>query len=861
MAYGQTGSGKTYTMGSEHGGGSSASCDPSASASSQQRLGLIPRFMSDIFSSLNSLSNNESSTPDKSNGCSNEEERSTISASFLEVYGEDVHDLLDEDGNSRANPLPLREDSSGAVSVVGLRTVHVASAEEALGVLHAGTLQRTTAATLMNHSSSRSHAIFVVILERTTKNNGVDMSAVSRFTFVDLAGSERLKKTGAEGTRAREGIKINEGLLALGNVINALADEERLAKGTKVHVPYRQSKLTRLVQDALGGNSQTFFLACVSPSDTNASETLSTLHYANRARNIKNAPTKNVDAHALELQRLHIINNILQCELVKERFVALIGSPSSKSSTEKEESDAIGILKEELFQKQEVQDYLNRLYRAAEGKQGLSSITPSFSFEMRPPASNCAVLSSFLPPPLPSRSINSNAGHNNQIGSLISAHNVSHDAASGDTFEVNPDEDMAILDQLLELQNHDQEFDQAQKHGQEELRKVEGELEEQEELLLQLRESLKVYHSMKEKYELLMTEVQGLEKEKTDLAIQLEHATVDPTKGCSVSIKKKLEKVESSLSRARSETRRHQEMYRKAEQEAQKCRSLENKISHLKQGKAALMRKQKEAAAKHREFMETKAREIQALKRKERKTGKQLTKLEAECRQYKATLERRKEYGHKMAAKLKQTETHLMRLLAMRKRELHDRYKSKNKKNGVYRMSFCRPSISNDGVNTDNAFAEDSSEEVSSIRFLLEKMVSDRVAQADVKLRFESRVEKYGSIMRSIASEMKTLNKMKADRANADPDLMRDCEQQLEGLELELELVHSELEDLRSRLPQDDDDGTKAEDNETILISKLAAPIVRTLLWGMLDEITDAAVRLLFIDNIIYFQNIILAFD
>mmetsp|Transcript_39711 Transcript_39711/g.58002 ORF Transcript_39711/g.58002 Transcript_39711/m.58002 type:complete len:92 (+) Transcript_39711:123-398(+) len=91
-----------------------------------------------------------------------------------------------------------------------------------------------------------------------------------------------MKKTGAEGERAREGIKTNEGLLALGNVINALADDQRLAKNEKVHVPYRQSKLTRLLHDALGGNSQTLFLACVSPSDTNASETLSTLQYANR---------------------------------------------------------------------------------------------------------------------------------------------------------------------------------------------------------------------------------------------------------------------------------------------------------------------------------------------------------------------------------------------------------------------------------------------------------------------------------------------------------------------------------------------------------------------------------------------------
>ena len=173
----------------------------------------------------------------------------------------------------------------------------------------------------MNFTSSRSHAVFTVNLQQTTRSSdGDEIHSHSRFTFVDLAGSERMKKTGAEGERAKEGIKINEGLLALGNVINALADEERLAKGERVHVPYRQSKLTRLLQDALGGNSQTLFLACVSPSDTNASETLSTLHYANRARNIKNAPTRNVDATAEELRRLRTLTNLLKCELIKERF-------------------------------------------------------------------------------------------------------------------------------------------------------------------------------------------------------------------------------------------------------------------------------------------------------------------------------------------------------------------------------------------------------------------------------------------------------------------------------------------------------------------------------------------------------------
>ncbi|EED95723.1 predicted protein, partial [Thalassiosira pseudonana CCMP1335] len=267
LAYGMTGSGKTYTMGSE------ANVEDLQSGSLSERDGLIPRFVADIFTMLGERN---SSLVDYK-----------VSASFLEVYGEAIHDLLDEDRQS----LKLREDSKGEVFVVGLSTVPVINDAEAMGILNTGTMNRTTAATLMNCTSSRSHAVFTINLQQTTRGSeGVDITTTSRLTFVDLAGSERMKKTGAEGERMREGIKINEGLLALGNVINALGDEERLAKGEKVHVPYRQSKLTRLLQDALGGNSQTLFLACVSPSDTNASETISTLQYANRARNIRNAP-------------------------------------------------------------------------------------------------------------------------------------------------------------------------------------------------------------------------------------------------------------------------------------------------------------------------------------------------------------------------------------------------------------------------------------------------------------------------------------------------------------------------------------------------------------------------------------------
>ncbi|KAL9543052.1 hypothetical protein MBANPS3_008295 [Mucor bainieri] len=307
LAYGQTGSGKTFSMGTaldEH------------TDSDQQ--GVVPRFIYDLFNRLN----------DKKQAQKLQEFQ--VFVSFLELYNEDFVDLLNAysqqshnnnnnnnyNNRKRSNsvshfaPPPcevqIREDVHGQIYWSGVREELCSTPDELLRYLTKGSLCRTTGSTDMNSVSSRSHAIFSVILKQkvpasaeddeehpagdsNSHQEQADNTIVSKFHFVDLAGSERLKRTKAEGNRAREGISINSGLLALGNVISALGDESRKS----VHIPYRDSKLTRLLQDSLGGNSQTLMMACVSPSDSNFLETLSTLKYANRARNIKNKVTIN----------------------------------------------------------------------------------------------------------------------------------------------------------------------------------------------------------------------------------------------------------------------------------------------------------------------------------------------------------------------------------------------------------------------------------------------------------------------------------------------------------------------------------------------------------------------------------------
>lgn len=205
----------------------------------------------------------------------------------MEIYQEEVHDLLDPSTSAKA--INVREDANGNIVIVGVTELEVCNLDDLVRLYNQGSLVRTTGATNMNEGSSRSHAIFTITLHQQIKKHGGTEYYASKFHLVDLAGSERNRKTGATGLRFKESITINTGLLALGNVISALGDEKHKAK----HVPYRDSKLTRLLQDSLGGNARTVMIACVSPSDNHLDETLNTLRYADRARHIKNKPIIN----------------------------------------------------------------------------------------------------------------------------------------------------------------------------------------------------------------------------------------------------------------------------------------------------------------------------------------------------------------------------------------------------------------------------------------------------------------------------------------------------------------------------------------------------------------------------------------
>ncbi|XP_028814896.1 kinesin-like protein KIF21A isoform X1 [Denticeps clupeoides] len=320
FAYGQTGSGKTYTMGT----GFDVSIE-------DDELGIIPRAVSHLFKGIEQRCQ-----------AATEQGRPVpefkINAQFLELYNEEVLDLFDTtrdmEARKQKSHIKIHEDASGGIYTVGVTTRTVSSEAEMMQCLKLGALSRTTASTQMNVQSSRSHAIFTIhlcqvrvcandnqddVTDNRLANGSSEMeefeTLTAKFHFVDLAGSERLKRTGATGDRAKEGISINCGLLALGNVISALGDRSKRS----THVPYRDSKLTRLLQDSLGGNSQTMMIACISPSDRDFMETLNTLKYANRARNIKNKVMVNQDKASQQISALRTEIARLQIELMEYR--------------------------------------------------------------------------------------------------------------------------------------------------------------------------------------------------------------------------------------------------------------------------------------------------------------------------------------------------------------------------------------------------------------------------------------------------------------------------------------------------------------------------------------------------------------
>ncbi|XP_071851636.1 kinesin-like protein KIF27 isoform X2 [Apostichopus japonicus] len=308
FAYGQTGSGKTFTIGGHN-----------LTSLAEENYGILPRAISHVFQKMQEHPSREFS----------------LRASYIEIYKEELRDLLDWETSSK--DLTIREDEKGNTVVIGATEVLCQNVDEVLNCLEVGSAHRHTGATNMNEHSSRSHSIFSMALEQRwsvrkdeddsqeeeddDEDDSLDedsgMQVLSaKFHFVDLAGSERAHKTGNAGERFKESVYINSGLLSLGNVISALGDPKRKA----THIPYRDSKITRMLKDSLGGNAKTCMITCISPSSVNFDETLNSLKYSNRARNIRNKPTVNHDRQSSRIAAMQTEIQALRDELQRHQL-------------------------------------------------------------------------------------------------------------------------------------------------------------------------------------------------------------------------------------------------------------------------------------------------------------------------------------------------------------------------------------------------------------------------------------------------------------------------------------------------------------------------------------------------------------
>lgn len=304
FAYGQTGSGKSYSM-----------------IGYGENRGIVPVACEELFKRI---------------GQKKEGEEFEVHASMLEIYNEEIQDLTIDANTRPKGGLKVRESPLLGVFVDKVKKNFVEDYQQVQRVMDLGTKNRTIAATQMNATSSRAHTVITLEFKQKITKDGITVEKLSMINLVDLAGSERQDKTGATGARLKEAVNINLSLTTLGQVISALAEN---SEGGKKFVPYRNSSLTRILQNALGGNSQTIMICAVSPSSDNYEETLSTLRYADQAKKIKNKPVVNESETDKLIRELKEENERLKKLLAEKGVPSSLGEETQDSELDELEAN------------------------------------------------------------------------------------------------------------------------------------------------------------------------------------------------------------------------------------------------------------------------------------------------------------------------------------------------------------------------------------------------------------------------------------------------------------------------------------------------------------------------------------------
>uniref|UniRef100_A0A7M4F3J1 Kinesin family member 21A n=1 Tax=Crocodylus porosus TaxID=8502 RepID=A0A7M4F3J1_CROPO len=695
FAYGQTGAGKTYTMGTGF--------DVNIT---EEEQGIISRAVTHLFRCIE-----EKKQAAIKQGLPPPEFK--VNAQFLELYNEEILDLFDTtrdiDAKNKKSNIKIHEDSTGGIYTVGVTTRTVNGESEMMQCLKLGALSRTTASTQMNVQSSRSHAIFTIHLCQTrvcpafntTDNRIISESSqmnefetlTAKFHFVDLAGSERLKRTGATGERAKEGISINCGLLALGNVISALGDKSKKA----THVPYRDSKLTRLLQDSLGGNSQTVMIACVSPSDRDFMETLNTLKYANRARNIKNKVMVNQDRASQQINALRSEIARLQMELMEyktgkriidEEGVESINDMFHENAMLQTENNNLRI---RIKAMQETMDALRAritqlmsdqasqvLARAGEGNEEISNMIHNYIKEiedlraklleseavnenLRRSLSRASTRSPYFGGPSAfSASVLSSEKETMEILDIAKKDleklkkkekkkKKSQEVSDHDEEEEDEEEDEDDMEVVESSDDSDSDSDEKGNY-QADLANITCEIAIKQKLIDELENSQRRLQTLKKQYEeklmMLQHKIRDTQLERDQVLQNLgsvESYSEEKAKKIKLEYEKKLQTMNKELQRLQTAQKEHARLLKNQSQYEKQLKKLQQEVTEMKKTKVRLMKQMKEEQEKARMTESRRNREIAQLRKEQRKREHQLKLLEAQKRNQEVILRRRTE--------------------------------------------------------------------------------------------------------------------------------------------------------------------------------------------------------------------------
>ncbi|XP_058747789.1 kinesin-like protein KIN-4C isoform X2 [Vicia villosa] len=650
LAYGQTGSGKTYTMGTNYNGEDSAG-------------GVIPQVMRTIFNRVKDIKDESSEL--------------LIRVSFIEIFKEEVYDLLDPNsskgelaGNAKFSgparvPIQIRETYSGGITLAGVTEPEVKTKEEMSSYLSRGSMSRATGSTNMNSQSSRSHAIFTITMEQ---KNGDDVLC-AKLHLVDLAGSERAKRTGADGMRLKEGIHINKGLLTLGNVISALGDEKKRKEGG--HVPYRDSKLTRLLQDSLGGNSKTVMIACVSPADTNVEETLNTLKYANRARNIQNKAIINRDPMGAQQQRLQSRIDQLEAELLC--FKGLGGGPfeeiqilkhkvsllEASNAELQRELHARGQICESLKQRacdaQVEKDQLMVKIEAARNGKSWDEIDSSSSQECDLMKSYVSKIHDLEEELLRLKNLNVKSSNfpdwadsddlefQSKSGLFAGGNEYSSDC---DVKPVGITDDVETVD----VREKELEHSSAQEKLDRELKELDKKLE-QKEAEMKLVNNASV---LKQHYEKKLLELEHEKKYLQREIEELKSTSGDSTHKLKEEYLQKLNALESQVSELKKKQDAQAHLLRQKQKGDEAAKKLQDEIQRIKSQKVQLQHKIKQESEQFRLWKASREKEVLQLKKEGRKNEYERHKLLALNQRTKMVLQRKTEEASLATKRLKE---------------------------------------------------------------------------------------------------------------------------------------------------------------------------------------------------------------